>query len=69
MLARGMQDPVLQVKVSMGQEDIVKDIKVPGRFKQMLAPVPDFFNIFITMPWLEKVPTNFPFKSSKGIFL
>ena len=43
LLARGMHDPVLQVKVSKGQEDIVRDIRVPGEFKQMLEPLPGIF--------------------------
>ena len=46
LLAKGMQEPVLQVKVSMGQEDIVKEIIVPGGFKQIPAPGPRQFLIF-----------------------
>ena len=67
-MARGMQDPVLQVKVSMGQEDIVKDIKVPGRFKQMLAPVPEFFNGLINVHVIEKYPPTSHLNLPKGYF-
>ena len=40
LFAKGIQEPVLQVKVSTGQEDIVKEIRVPGGFEQMVASGP-----------------------------
>ena len=64
-----MHDPVLQVKVSKGQEDIVRDIRVPGEFKQMLEPLPGIFQWLIKMVRYEEHITNFPLKSSKRILL